>query len=277
MSKISCSVPLLTLNSKSSLERLLPLLVQHVEDVFIVDGNSTDGTQAYAQSLGVRVEKQFETDKPNQRIQHFARMRERSWSMARHDWIFWVDADEMPSLDCLSTVRDVVDKHDISTVHRFLRLVQLPDGRVVQHALFYPEYCPRLFHRLSGATLVDRPVHERFILPAGVHYVDHQEPILSQWTSAAHMWQRQRRYVEMDLEHLSHRSWSFLMRWIILYNIRSGFGQLWRAVRASTVALWRGEVALPWDYTFYFLLYRALTIWRGIYHWRRAHASSLPV
>lgn len=266
--KIPCSVPILTLNRKWSLESLLPLVHEQFEDVFIIDGNSTDGTREFARSLGVRVENQFDDDRPNQRITHFARMRQRSWDMAKYDWIFWIDADELPTPELIQRVRLLVEENDPKTIHRFIRLAKLPDGRVVRHALFYPEYTPRLFHRTSGAHLVDRPVHEKFVVPDDVRSVDHPETYLALWVSPKEMWKRQRRYIDMDTESVP-KTWRGLLRWVYLYNLRSFLGQTYRAVRASLRGLLRRETALPWSYNYYFLLYRILVTVKSTQAWWR--------
>lgn len=257
--KIPCSVPILTLNSRWSLGDLLPMLVDEFEDVFIIDGNSTDGTQEFARSLGVRVEKQFDNDEPNQRITHFARMRFHSWSLAKYDWIFWIDADEIPAPEQIIKIRSLVSKNDLKSVYRFRRLARLPDGRVVKHALFYPEYTPRLFHRQSGATLVDRPVHERFVIPPDVKLIDEPETYLAKWQSPRIMWKRQRLYTEMDAESILTGWWE-LLRWVYFYNLRAFIGQFLRAVRATMVGFIKKETALPWSYNYYFLLYRIVVV-----------------
>ena len=264
--KIPCSVPVLTLNSKWSLQELLPLLIDSFEDVFIIDGNSTDGTQELAQSLGVRVEKQSASDEPNLRITHFADARLHSWALARFDWIYWIDADELPTPEQIQCVRELVARNVVPEVHRFIRLAQLPDGRVVRHALFYPEYTPRLFHRKSGATLVDRPVHEKFILPSGVRFVDHPETYLAKWSSPKQMWKRQRGYISMDTESIQP-TWRMLLRWVYLYNLRSLLGQTYRMLRACIVGMIRGEVYLPWGYSYYFLLYRIIVMIESTRTW----------
>jgi glycosyltransferase involved in cell wall biosynthesis len=270
--KIACSVPILTLNSAWSLPALLPVLVDAFEDVYIVDGNSTDGTQEIARSFGLRVEKQFANNEPNQRITHFARARLHSWSLAVHDWVYWIDADEVPTPEQIAKVREIVLRNDVSAVHRFIRLAKLPDGRLVRHALFYPEYVPRLFARSSGATLVDRPVHEKFVLPVGIRFEDHPETFIARWGTPTEMWKRQRRYIDMDTESIPRTVWG-LIRWVYLYNLRSFFGQLYRAVRASVISLLRKEVALPWAYNRFFLLYRLIVMRESTRAWIRTRTS----
>ncbi|MEO5927999.1 MAG: glycosyltransferase [Patescibacteria group bacterium] len=266
--KIRCSVPVLTLNSATYLADLLPMLIATFDDVFIIDGNSTDGTQELARSLGVRVERQSESTEPNLRITHFARARLHSWSLAKHDWIYWIDADEMPTPEQLEKVREIVVANDTRIVHRFIRLAQLPDGRIVRHALFYPEYTPRLWNRTSSATLVDRAVHEKFIIPDGVRLVDHPETYIARWGTPQEMWKRQRRYILMDAESVA-TTWSGLFRWVYLYNLRSFFGQLYRAIRSSFIGLIRHETALPWTYSYYFLLYRVLVVVESTKAWTK--------
>lgn len=271
--KIPCSVPILTLNAAWSLPALLSMLVEEFDDVYIIDGNSTDGTQEIARSFGVRVEKQSDTNEPNQRITHFARARLHSWNLAKHDWIYWIDADEVPTPEQIQKVREIVLKNEQKTIHRFIRLAQLPDGRIVHHALFYPEYTPRLFSRSSGVTLVDRPVHEKFVIPADVQRVDHAESYLARWTDPAHMWQRQRRYIDMDTESIPKTVWG-LIRWVYLYNLRSLIGQTFRAIRASIVSFLRNEVALPWAYNFFFLRYRVIVVRESTRVWFRNRRRS---
>ena len=263
---IPCYVPVLTLNSLWSLKELLPVLTEHFEDVFIIDGNSTDGTQEFARSLGVRVERQFETDEPNQRITHFARARLHSWQLAKHDWIFWIDADEVPTTEQIRKIAGIVAANETHELHRFIRLARLPDGRIVRHALFYPEYVPRLFHRAARVTLVDRPVHEKFIVPTNVRVVDHAETFIANWQSPAVMWKRQRRYISMDTES-APASWGGLVRWVYIYNLRSLFGQTYRACAAAIRGILRHETYLPWAYTGYFLLYRLIVMVESTEAW----------
>ncbi|MBU2613206.1 glycosyltransferase [Patescibacteria group bacterium] len=269
MEKIVCSVPILTLNAKAHLERLLPLVVPFFDDVFIMDGNSTDGTQEFARSLGVRVERQFETDEPDQRITDFRAMRLRLWSKARHDWLFLLDADEEPRPEAIDLVRRVVEENETSRAHRVLRLVRLPDGRVVKHALFYPFWYPNLFSLKSGVTLAERAVHERLVFPEGVTVVDDQVAIIDPQPSAREWRARQLQYLPLEAASMSDASWAYLWRWVIVYNLRSFLGQCLRAVRATITGWVRHETSLPWSYNVVFLEYRLQSMWWNGRAWAR--------
>ncbi|HWQ99449.1 MAG TPA: hypothetical protein VN397_01220 [Candidatus Methylomirabilis sp.] len=275
MEKIPCSVGILTLNAKTQLERLLPVIAPVFDDVYIMDGNSTDGTQEYARSLGVRVEKQFDTDEPNQRIKDFRSMRLRLWSKGRYDWRFLVDADEIPTPEVLELTHRIVAENDVKTAHTVLRLTQLPDGRVVKHALFYPYRYPNIFAHSSGVMLGERAVHERLVFPPDVKLVDHDEAILDPQPPAAEWRKRQMKYLALEAQSVAFTSWSHLFRWIIWYNLRSFFGQFAKAVRASIISLVRGETALPWSYNEIFLEYRLRSMWvNGKAWWGKRRRSS---
>ena len=263
--KISCSVPILTLNVKAELARLLPVLADRFEDVYIVDGNSTDGTREYAASLGVRVEKQFDHDRPDSRIADFTAARLRSFGFARHGWIFLVDADEMPAPELMARVERIVSEDARKTVHAFPRLAVMPDGRTVERAFFYPEFTMvRLFHRDAGLTLAsDRHVHERFILPKGVALMRHREPFLHAWPEPAEFRQKLERYVSMEYAEWTG-SFQSRLRWMVWYNLRSAAGQLVRAAWSWIAGTLRHETVLPWAYTWPMIAYRFKAVKRGL-------------
>lgn len=265
--KVGCSVPILTLNSRAGLEKLLPMLLPVFDDVFIIDGNSTDGTREYAAFLGVRVEDQVVGQVPNAPIQNFAEIRERSWGLAKHDWIFYVDSDEVPSRALLNKVTDIVFENRTSCVHEFTRKACLPDGRVVEEAFFYPEYCLRLFAKSSGVRLRDRLVHERLILPPGVTCMRHSECLEAGWPSPEDFWRKQLRYLQLERLGVVPGSVLWLFRWGIGYNVVVFLKQAYRAVRAALRALISGRTSLPIRYTLYFLGYRFLSIQAAFYAW----------
>ncbi len=254
--KLSCSVPLLTLNSRPGLERLLPFLIQHFEDVYILDGNSTDGTVEFARSLGVRVEKQFETDEPNQRITDFRTMRLRLWSFAKFDWLFILDSDEFVTSECLEVVRRVLGEDSHREGHSFCILMELPDFRIVREAFFYPNRSMRLFRRSDEISLAERNLHERFIVPDGVKVMEHEEGITSIWLPPKKYLQKSLRYLHIESQSPCPTTWAYLWRWIIYFNIRSFFGQSYRAIKSYLRAWRHHRVALPFSYTAILLGYR---------------------
>ena len=61
LTKIPASVGILTLNSAKEIPRAFES-IKDFDDIYICDGNSTDGTQDIARSFGARIVKQFDTD-----------------------------------------------------------------------------------------------------------------------------------------------------------------------------------------------------------------------
>jgi glycosyltransferase involved in cell wall biosynthesis len=248
LSKIPCSVPILTLNCRASLEKLLPLLVETVEDVFIMDGNSTDGTQEYARSMGVRIEKQFDHDQPNARIENFSAMRERLWSKAKFDWLLLLDSDEEPTPAFLERVRKEVAFGDPKRAIRFYARAKLPDGRVVTQAFYYGNYYIRLFNRTAGLTLAAKEVHERFVVPPDVVEVDAEEMLVSPLPPSEVLAAKQKKYIALEVERAKGLSRANFLRWVVLYGLRSAFGQFLKSCVCWGRAAVRHETALPWAY-----------------------------
>lgn len=271
--KIPCSVPILTLNCREKLERTLPQLAELFDDVFLVDGNSTDGTQEYARSVGVRVEKQFDTDEPNQRITDFPKTRMASWEKSRHDWLLVLDADEVLTPECVEMIRRVVSEDDRDTVHWVRRHPVLGDGQIIRNSPFAAAHYFRLFARSRGIRIAERLVHEKFLVPDGLRHVYHDAAILCPEPSPEAWATRSRRYAVLEGQALKRSDWRYIFYWIIWYNVRSFLGQLIRVVWVDITARLKGESVFPWSYNRVFLLYRWWSLKEGVSAWRRLRSS----
>jgi glycosyltransferase involved in cell wall biosynthesis len=267
--KIGCSVPVLTLNARLHLEHFLPTLVENVEDVFIIDGNSTDGTQEYARRLGVRVERQVETEEPNQKITDFRLMRLKTWEMCRYDWLLILDADEILTPALMRLIEKIVVQNDKKQVHLVRRHIQLPDGTIVENSPFYSAHYVRLFARSAGVTLADRKVHERFIIPPNCTSVKHEEAIICPESDPASIRKRSLQYVQLEAQSLTDASWRNLWRWIIWYNIKSFFGQFFKVVIVEIESRLHGIKTLPWSYNIVFFEYRFFNMFVNVLAWIR--------
>ncbi len=265
--KIPCSVPILTLNSREKLAQALPFLVETFDDVFLVDGNSTDGTGEYARSLGVRVEKQFDTDEPNQRITDFPKTRMASWNKSRYDWLLVLDADEVLTPECVEMIRSVVAEDRRDEVHWIRRYPVLADGRVIRNSPFYNAHYFRLFARSKGIRIAERLVHEKFLIPEGLNHVYHDVVILCPEPSPSSLAERSKRYAILEGKALKNPSWKHLFYWIIWYNLRSFLGQLARVTITDIRGRFAGELVLPWVYNRVFLCYRWWSFREGARGW----------
>lgn len=269
--KIACSVPILTLNSREKLANTLPSLSRLFDDVFLVDGNSTDGTQDLAYSLGIRVEKQFDTNEPNKRITDFPKARMTSWERCQHDWLLVLDADEVLTPECIEMIREVVIRDNRDEVHWVRRYPVMPDGAVIKNSPFYNTHYFRLFARSRGIQIADRLVHERFLAPKGIRHVYHDEAILCPEPSPDAIAKRARHYAVLEGKAVKKFDWYTVWRWVIFYNIRSFFGQFLRVITSDVRGRLKSEPVLPWRYNLVFLRYRWWTMKESVGAWVKGY------
>lgn len=130
-------------------------------EVIVFDNGSTDGSQAIARAF------------PNVRLHEggfrgFGPTKNHAASLARHDWILSIDADETVSPELAASLRraDLADPGVVYAVWRHNYLL----GRRVRHSGWGRDWLPRLYHR-SRARLSDAAVHENLVMDAGVRTV----------------------------------------------------------------------------------------------------------
>lgn len=178
--KIQCSVPILTLNSGKTLERLLQSL-KNFDDVYIVDGNSTDDTKEIAAKQGIPIYKQVETDEPNVKIKHFAEMRQKSYSFVKHAWIFDIDSDEYITPELEGEIRKIVEEGNENKIC-YIQRFPLIEDKIIRHAFFIPDYYPRLFNLKSGIHYAPKKVvHEKLEIPEKSEIIYLKEAVVSGW------------------------------------------------------------------------------------------------
>lgn len=163
--RIPASVGILTLNSRESLPRALES-VRDFADLYVCDGNSTDGTQTIAHTHGARVVKQFDTDAPEQKITDFGAARTQCLNAAQYDWYLRLDSDEYLSSEAVEEMRSIVsDPHPPYRVYKIPRKY-VWQGKVIDDTITYPNRQIRFFKR--SATLgYTKITHERIVVRDG--------------------------------------------------------------------------------------------------------------
>ena len=165
--KVPVSILVPIKNEADNLPRCLRS-VAWAEEVFVVDSQSTDGSQTIAQSLGARVV-QF----------HFNGTwpKKKNWALEnlpfRHEWVFILDADEVLPPTAEEEFRQIVRGGPESGVNGFwINRRFMFMGRWLRHA-YYPNWNLRLFrHRLGRYEKLtdtdtrsgDNEVHEHVIV-----------------------------------------------------------------------------------------------------------------
>lgn len=243
--KIPASVGILTLNSAKGLKECLES-VRDFEDIFICDGNSTDGTQELARSLGVRVEKQFDNDLPNQRITHFAEACNRAMSFAKYQWYLRLDTDERLSAGAVEEIRRIV-----SDPNQKIRVWKLPRayvwrGVVIEHAMTYPNNQIRFYHRGAVEKWV-KISHEKTILRKGETVGTLRHPMLVVVADTYEEWDKSRfaRAMKWDRLHFEATTTPLTWAWGLIHTAitMARFG--WRLLKLRLFA--RGT-KLPLSY-----------------------------
>lgn len=153
MSRLPLSLVLITHNAAARLREVLAS-APFVDEIVIVDSGSSDATLAIAAEFGARV--------AYQDWRGFGPQKAYAVSLARHDWVLCLDADEALSPELAQHIcgafRDGVPHHP---VYRFARC-NVFMGRALRHGEGYPDYNTRLFNR-TAARWSDDTVHEHVL------------------------------------------------------------------------------------------------------------------
>lgn len=149
------SAIVITRNEAHNIEACLQSLQPWVDEMIIVDSQSTDDTVAIAQSLGAKV---FQPpDWPG-----FGPQKNRALDLATCDWVFSIDADERVTPALAQEIQIVLSKASEVLAYEVPRLSSYC-GKFIHHSGWQPDYVLRLFQR-GFARFSDDLVHER-VLP----------------------------------------------------------------------------------------------------------------
>lgn len=157
---IPCSVGILTYNSEKSLERVLQSLAGF-QDIILVDGGSIDQTIAIGKKYGCSI---LQQSNPGNPISDFAKERNRALDVAKYDWFFYVDSDEVVSDELRERIRIIVQEKEPRYLVYNVRYEKTNHDVSIVYKTIRPYYQTRLFHKSSGARFI-KPMHERISFP----------------------------------------------------------------------------------------------------------------
>lgn len=162
---IPISVTLLTRNSSKHLPAVLQGLTDF-DEVLVLDTGSTDDTLDIAQRFSnVRIEKSP--------FEGFGAAHNKATALAKHDWIFSVDSDEVVTPELVLEIRNLTLRDDAVYAcprHTYYR------GTLVQWCGWYPDLQKRIYHR-KKTRFTDAKVHES-IVTEGLRVVKLSHPII---------------------------------------------------------------------------------------------------
>src|SRR3989344_8073984 len=130
---------ILTKNSQEKIEEVIKSVLKLDGEILVLDDESTDDTVKIAKKLGSRVEKQ--TGKG------YADKRNLGLKLAKQDWIFYLDSDELLTPELAKEIKEIAkgNKHSVYAVPRKNIIL----GKAMIHGGWYPDYVERLFKKDS--------------------------------------------------------------------------------------------------------------------------------
>jgi glycosyltransferase involved in cell wall biosynthesis len=158
------SAIVITRNEAHNLHDCLQSMHGLVDEIIVVDSQSTDSTVEIAQQHGAKVTQP--SDWPG-----FGPQKNRALELATCDWVFSIDADERVTPELAAEIKDVLAAGDANVAYKLPRLSSYC-GKFIHHAGWQPDYVLRLFKR-GTARFSDDLVHERVVTQQPVHALHH--------------------------------------------------------------------------------------------------------
>ena len=148
------SAIVITRNEAHNLHDCLQSMQGLVNEIIVVDSQSTDNTVAIAQQHGAKVTQP--TDWPG-----FGPQKNRALDLASCDWVFSIDADERVTPELAAEIKQLLQLGGAHAAYKVPRLSSYC-GKFIHHAGWQPDYVLRLFKR-GTARFSDDLVHERVV------------------------------------------------------------------------------------------------------------------
>jgi glycosyltransferase involved in cell wall biosynthesis len=217
------SVTIITLNEADHIAAAIDS-ASWADEIIVVDSGSTDDTVAIARSKAVRVETRAWSGYVDQK--NFAH------TLATHDWIFSLDADERITPALAGEVHALLASEPPRKGYRVPR-VAFHLGRWVRSTDFYPDYQTRLYDRRS-ARWTGQHVHESVSVDGGpgqlVNELQHysfrdlrdQLDRINHYTTLAAQQMHERGQRSGPLALVAHPTAAFLRNYVLRRGFRDG-------------------------------------------------------
>jgi len=217
------SVIIITKNEADNIRGALES-IQWANDIIVVDSGSTDDT--------LQIARQFTDRVISHEWEGFGAQKNYANSLAVHDWVLSIDADERLSTALTEEIRSLLEHEPASRGYRIPR-VTWHLGRWVRTTDWYPDYQLRLFDR-RVSRWSNRLVHESVVVEGPVsrlqnelehrayRNISHHLETIDKYTTlaATEMQQAGRRISGFDL--VLHPPLAFLRNYFARGGIRDG-------------------------------------------------------
>lgn len=258
MTKIPCSVEILTFNSAKTLPRLLASLRDFAE-IIVLDGGSTDGTLEIARAAGCVVSPQTDAGAAGP-ISDFAASRNKGLAAATYPWFLFVDSDEYVSPELVEEIRGILNQERPSVMVYEVPRKYVIDGTVIEYSITYPAVQTRFFHRDAVKQFV-KPVHERIEVCPGFSIGRLRSPI---YVPQENVFFPKKWFQYLEIESVKYKTFS-IGKCVKISIRRLGVTALyaWRYV----LLIFSGKKPrAPWRYELSYIIYNFVHIfflWRA--------------
>lgn len=152
--KISATI--ITFNEEANIARAVKSL-SFVDEIIILDSNSTDKTREIANELGAKT---FLNP-----FVGYGQQKNKAAEYANHSWILNIDADEEVSPELADEIKKIISQNENSnSIYQLNRRTNYC-GKWIYHGGWYPDLIKRLYHK-NQAKWTEPFVHEE-LLPIG--------------------------------------------------------------------------------------------------------------
>jgi len=216
------SATVLTCNSARLIFRVLDAL-RALDEVVVLDSGSTDETlEIAAQFPNVRIHKTI--------FKGFGLLHNEAVDLARNDWIFSIDSDEVVTPELLAELQSA--RLDAGAVYS-VPLRNYYDGQWIRHCGWYPDRHVRIFNR-RRTRFTDAHVHEG-VITKGMRVVLLRAPMLHfSYSCSADFLKKIQRYSSLFAEQnagrknsslkkaVSRSAWAFFKTYFLQRGFLSG-------------------------------------------------------
>jgi glycosyltransferase involved in cell wall biosynthesis len=209
-------------NEAPHIEACVKSLLPCCDEVLVVDTGSTDGTQTLAQNAGAKL---IQLDWLG-----YGPTKNKAASLAQHDWILSIDADERVSPDLAQEIKRICAQNPKGIYS--LRRVNHYRNQRIRFGGWIPEFRARFYNR-QVSRWNDSPVHEDLVSDSTLALVKLRGDLLHYpYASRADHWGKTERYAALAALAMREKGkrpnaiklyLSPLFKFINYYFLRAGF------------------------------------------------------
>lgn len=147
------SAVIITYNEEQNIARCLQSVAGIADEIVVVDSLSTDGT--------VDIAKRYQARVISQPFRGYIAQKNDATSLAQHDWILSLDADEVLSSELAASILKIKQTTPVADYYQCSRMANYC-GAWIRHGGWYPDRKIRLFNRSKGEWQGHNNLHERW-------------------------------------------------------------------------------------------------------------------